>query len=105
MKHILNYGLMAAMVAAVTFTSCSKDNEEDEIELSILPKKVTKIESSDSWGQTTYEFDSEGRITKTSNNILSNTIQITYQYTENSVTNGITSAKWESKNGRITSQN
>ena len=103
MKHILNYGLMAAMVAAVTFTSCSKDNEEDEIELSILPKKVTKIESSDSWGQTTYEFDSEGRITKTSNNILSNTIQITYQYTENSVTNGITSAKWESKNGRITS--
>ena len=104
MKHILNYGLMAAMVAAVTFTSCSKDNEEDENELSILPKKVTKIESSN---QFTYEFDSDGRIFKTTNAFYSTT----YQYTNNSVIvsyaimdiNDTTIIQFETKNGRITS--
>ncbi len=99
---------MAAMVAAVTFTSCSKDNEEDEIELSILPKKVTKIECTNAAGYPIiYEFDSEGRISKTTT-VLSST---TYQYTNNSVIsssevlgiNVTTTIKFETKNGRITS--
>ena len=112
MKHILNYGLMAAMVAAFTFTSCSKDDDDDEkleIELSILPKKVTKIESSNysNGNQFTYEFDSEGRIIKKTNAFYS-TI---YQHTDNSVIsssevlgiNVTTTAKFETQNGRITS--
>ena len=109
MKHILNYGLMAAMVAAVTFTSCSKDNEEDEIELSILPKKVTKIECTNAAGYPIiYEFDSEGRISKMTNVLYSTT----YYYTNNSVIsssdsevlgiNVTTTIKFETKNGRIT---
>ncbi len=109
MKHILNYGLMAAMVTAVTFSSCTKDNEEDEIELSILPKKITRIEGSNyfSGNQFSYEFDSDGKIIKTTKAFYSET----YQYTDNSVIwsgeilgiNVSTTAKWESKNGRITS--
>ena len=112
MKHILYYGLMAAMVAAFTFTSCSKDDDDDEkleIELSILPKKVTKIESSNysNGNQFTYEFDSEGRIIKKTNAFYS-TI---YQHTDNSVIsssevlgiNVTTTAKFETQNGRITS--
>ena len=104
MKHILNYGLMAAMVAAVTFTSCSKDNEEDEIELSILPKKVTKIESSN---QFTYEFDSDGRIFKTTNAFYSTTYQYTNHYIIVSYAttdiNFSTIVKFEPHNGWITS--
>ena len=112
MKHILNYGLMAAMVAAFTFTSCSKDDDDDEkleIELSILPKKVTKIECTNAAGYPIiYEFDSEGRISKTTNVLYSTT----YQYTNNSVIsssdsevlgiNVTTTIKFETKNGRIT---
>ncbi|MBO7145028.1 MAG: hypothetical protein J6W13_09415 [Salinivirgaceae bacterium] len=109
MKHILYFGLMAAMVAAVTFTSCSKDDDEEEvIELSILPKKVTEIRCTDDEDNSiTYKFDAEGRITES----ISELYVYAYQYSDNSVRSSInflgwvvySTAQWESENGRITS--
>ena len=59
MKRILKFGTVAMMLAEFAFTSCSKDNEDDEPKT--LSKKVTKIAyTEDDYTNTTY-FDSDGR--------------------------------------------
>ena len=82
MKRILKFGTVAMMLAAFTFASCSKDNEDDEQKT--LSKKVTKIAyTEDDYTFTTY-FDSEGRCTSSQDDSGSRTW--TYQYSGNKIT-------------------
>lgn len=88
MKHILKLGLMASLATAFVFAGCKDDNKDDnkddEIEIKILPRKVTKIIESDGYDYSyTYVFDSDGRIIQEIDN---NNDTYTYQYTSDLIT-------------------
>ena len=86
MKRILKFGTVAMMLAAFTFASCSKDNEDDEQKT--LSKKVTKIVYTEDDYTYTCNFNSEGMITSSQSN--SGSRIWTYQYSGNTITSTLT---------------
>ncbi|MBO4603608.1 MAG: hypothetical protein J5651_10670 [Salinivirgaceae bacterium] len=95
MKKLLNYGMIACLMAAFVFAGCKKDDDDENAEtVNTLPKKVTKIVETieyifDETIETSiynYYFDENGRLTKDEyfrNGELKESD--TYQYTENSI--------------------
>ena len=95
MKKLLNYGLIACLMAAFVFAGCKKDDDDENAEtVNILPKKVSKIVETveRTFDETSitriyiYYFDENGKLIKDEsfyNGELEESD--TYQYTENSI--------------------
>ena len=107
MRKVLNYGLVACLMAAFVFAGCKKDDEDEN--QNILPKKVSKIvetierhfEEMSETSTYIYYFDENGRLTKEDylrNGELKESS--TYQYTENSIKYDDVTCSIE--NGRLT---
>lgn len=86
MKNILKFGLLACLATAFVFAGCKKDDDDNNGDSGILPKKVSKIvetrvvdgESSDPY---TSNFDTDGRLVSGGRSEKS----VQYNYSDNAI--------------------
>lgn len=118
MKYNFKLVLLGCLALATTFTSCNKDDDDNNADngetfengFKILPKKVVKISektSEDDPSVDFYYFDEKGRLYKSDtweNGVLKENSEDTYDYTETTIVCKYNHSidKFEIDNGIIT---